>query len=129
MIRPRGAKYQVSFWGGACNQGTVNFAELQAYVAPVMWLWQAEAKRIRLGRPVHLHVCTDSQYIARAGNRQCSRQAQAPAWAMFDFLKARGFVTKWHWLPRNETPWNTEADKASKVARLRLEDYTLLRAE
>ena len=65
-------------WYGAMNYGTVNFAEMMAYIQPLTWYTSKEIDRRTKTRQVafqKVHIFTDSKYCAEIGNsNSCKRE-------------------------------------------------------
>lgn len=117
-------------WNGAMNKGTVNFAEMMAYLQPLNWLATREEERRSSGkvrtRGYHVHIITDSQYCTDTGksaNRLLKKNG--PLWALFDILTRMGFVLHWHWLRRNTCGLHAYSDRTSKMARGLIKKYNL----
>jgi len=116
-------------WHGAMNLGTVNLAEMLAYLQPLSWYLQQERRRQEKGAPIqprHIHILTDSQYVQLRGKDRTFRpQKSNPLWQVFRQFGAFGMVLHWHWIPRETVDLNTFADKLSKAARLNLKGKDL----
>jgi ribonuclease HI len=116
-------------WHGAMNKGTVNFAEMMAYLQPLNWLASREEDRRKRGgrhRAYRVHVITDSDYCRATGssaNRVLAKNG--PLWAVFDVFARQGFVLTWHWIPRDGCGLNGYCDRLSKLARLLTKKYNL----
>ena len=109
-------------WWGAVNRGTVNFAEIMAYMQFLNWLGAREDTRRVAGkrrRVLHVHVITDSQYCQTTGSLSSKGHLKKNGvlWAAFDIFARQGILLHWHWLPRESTELNKYADKLSKLAR------------
>lgn len=119
-------------WFGANNRGTVGTAEISAYLSPLNWFaCREEAKPFQERKPVyHIHVLTDSQYVAATGQdiRRMVTQSQfknACLWAAYELLPRRGFILHWHWMPRASTALNKYVDRISREARRRYDRRNL----
>jgi ribonuclease HI len=115
-------------WDGTLNSGTVNFAEIMAYLQPLTWLASREdekRKRQSEGRRAHhIHIVTDSQYCAQVGNGPNRVLAKNTLlWGVFSLLARQGFLLHWHWLERDNCALNRYADRLSKLARGRVRRY------
>ncbi len=114
---------------GAVNRGTVNFAEMMAYLQPLEWLASRETERRKQKGPTrayHVHVVTDSEYCRSTGSGPGRMMAKnAGLWAVFDVFTRHGFVLHWHWLPRENCDLNRYCDKLSKMARKLVKGYNL----
>lgn len=117
-------------WWGAVSDGTVNFAEIMAYMQFLTWLGAREDDRRAAGkrrRVVHVHIITDSQYVSNTGAKttRFDVKKNSVLWAAFDVLARQGIVLHWHWLARETTELNSYVDKLSKLARGRLKARNL----
>lgn len=114
-------------WSGAMNRGTVNLAEMLAYVQPLTWIVGREKERVKAGcgrRAVRVHVVTDSQYCATQGEvADGLMEANAGLWAAVAALRREGVVITWHHIKREDAALNSFCDKLSKVARELIESY------
>lgn len=110
-------------WTGFMNRGTVNIAEMMAYLQPLEWLAdQAERERAGGGktRAYQVHILTDSQYCeGRGGGRFAQGQKNAGFWGVFDVFARLGFVLNWHWIPRGDNALHEYCDALSKACRKR----------
>ena len=108
-------------WYGGLNRGTVNFAEIMAYIQPLNWLVTREEDRRRKNRKPRvqrIHIITDSDYCRQVGNRKDKNVTKnAALWAVFDVFVRQGLCIEWHWLRRNACDLNTYCDQLSKLAR------------
>jgi len=108
-------------WFGSMNRGTVNFAEMMAYLQPLNWYVSTElTKRKKSGnvRFKNVHIITDSEYCKEQGNKKSSSPLKnSVLWQMFDGFQRYGILLHWHWIPRNTVDLNVYADKISKAAR------------
>lgn len=108
-------------WHGGMNFGTVNVAEIMAYVQPLNWFVAREEERHRKGRrrAVHqVHIFTDSQYCRDMGgsaDRQITKNGVF--WSAFDTFARQGFLLYWHWIRRDDVALNVYADLLSKMSR------------
>lgn len=108
-------------WFGMANYGTVNMAEIMAYVQPLTFIESREAtRRENTGRTraINVHIFTDSEYCQQTGssNRRTLRRNSA-LWAMFDGFLRQGIILHWHWMRRETTAMNRYVDQLSKLAR------------
>lgn len=114
-------------WAGAMNRGTVNLAEMLAYIQPLNWIVNQEQVRVKAGgarRAVRVHVVTDSQYCTSQGELADGlKEANAALWAMIAAIRREGIVVTWHHLGRDEAALNSFCDELSKVARRLIEAY------
>lgn len=115
---------------GMVSRGTVNFAEMMAYLQPLEWLASREADRRKKKtvqtRAYHVHIMTDSEYCRSTGTGAGRMmQKNAGLWAVFDVFARHGFVLHWHWIPRESCDLNRYCDKLSKMARKLVKKYNL----
>lgn len=112
-------------WYGAVNFGTVNFAEIMAYLQPLNWLAAREEGK---HRAVRVHIVTDSMYCKNKGH---SRNGAAPGknaglWTILDAYTRQGLVTYWHHADREDVMLNRFVDRLSRAARLALARHDLV---
>ena len=114
-------------WAGAMNRGTVNLAELIAYVQPLTWIVNQEQERVKAGgsrRAVRIHVVTDSQYCVTQGEVAAGlMNKNALLWAAVAAMRREGLVVTWHHIHRDDAALNSFCDELSKIARQRIESY------
>lgn len=117
---------------GAVNRGTVNLAEMMAYIQPLDWLSGREADRRKKKqtpiRAYQVHIITDSDYCRRTGNGADRMMLKnAGLWAVFDVYARHGFVLNWHHVyghtEGKECALNQYCDKLSKLARKLVKGY------
>lgn len=112
---------QTRRWYGGVNDGTVNFAEIMAYLAPLNYLGTQALDAKEQGerfRAVRVEIFTDSQYCREIGNR--TGIAPSKNSLLWDCLKAMnrvGVLTRWHWIRRETSPFNSLVDRLSKASR------------
>lgn len=118
-------------WNGCMNRGTVNVAEIMAYVQPLNWIAAREEDRRKKKKTrrsaYNIHIITDSQYCRDTGG-SCDRLSLAKngvLWAALDIFRRQGFVLHWHWIERETAALNKYADRASKLARTLIKKYNL----
>lgn len=110
-------------WTGAINYGTVNMAELMAYLQPLEWFASREIERRkkdnRYLRTLNVHILTDSQYCQTVGETK-GRIANKNAgfWGLFNAFSRQGFILHWHWMRRSDCDLNKFCDKLSRKARI-----------
>lgn len=113
-------------WFGAMNCGTVNFAEMMAYLQPLNWYVAAEISRRRKRRKVrfrNVHIITDSKYCKDLGVKQAlTPKKNGALWRIFDDFQRHGLLLHWHWIPRATVDLNVYVDKLSKEARLTIKN-------
>lgn len=112
---------------GACNNATVNFAELAAYLAPISWFVskvKSEDLRPRRGGLFEIHVITDSQYAQTKGGKPAfmSVTHNFLLVAGYQVLGHKGFNVTWHWLERDTSDLNKLVDELSRSARIGLSE-------
>lgn len=122
---------------GGVNLGTVNIAELSAYVYAMLWFAANHGKR-RIeqngGRPLEVHIITDSQTIANHGKiveegDAADSIANRALWAAMQSLGRRGYNFTWHWVPRMQLELNWAADQIAGKSRLALKAVKLQQKE
>ena len=118
-------------WWGALSHGTVNVAEILAYLQPLGWLASREEDRRRKRgarmAAYRVHIVTDSQYCEKTGNSEDRMVSKNGAlWGVFDTFVRQGILLHWHWLGRGESELNSYVDKLSKLARVQLGGKNLL---
>lgn len=113
---------------GALNTGTVTLGELLPYLHALSWYTATDApgyhRRKELsgaGKQMQVHIVTDSQIIAAAGNHPESRRSHRELWKAFDEYVRRGFVLTFHYVERNKVNLNILVDEISRQARIDLE--------
>ena len=116
---------------GATNSGTVNFAEIMAYLQPLDWLTAKEIDRREKSklspRAYRVHIITDSEYCSITGNSGVRLMAKNPGvWTLLDAYARNGFIIKWHHI-RGHTKGegcmlNKFCDKLSKLSRKKIAD-------
>lgn len=114
---------------GAMNTGTVTLGELFPYLHALSWYTGKDGPgRIRrrelqaVNRQMQVHIVTDSQIIATAGNRPESRRSHKELWSAFDEYRKRGFVLTFHFVERSRVDMNILADEVARQARIDVED-------
>jgi ribonuclease HI len=116
-------------WHGAANLGTVNVAEIMAYVQPLLWLAATEDAYRKAGGPtraLRVFILTDSEYCRDRGNAKFRGPTHAILWSMIDAVKAHGIRLKWHWVKRESIALNCLVDQVSRLARQHFETYNAL---
>lgn len=117
-------------WHGAMSAGTVNLAEMLAYLQPLCWYVDREIKRrkkVSYKTVVrNVHILTDSQYVKTTGSSKTQLSGRsAPLWQIFQQFSAQGMILHWHWVRRETVELNKFADQLSKAARLNVKDKGL----
>lgn len=116
---------------GAMNMGSINLAELMPYLHALTW-YHANGGRQRiheLGRPLAVHVITDSQVIYQQGEAvakldQPLPKVQEAQWAAMRQLTHMGYMLHYHWLERCTTALNWAADLLAGMSRKSLQSQT-----
>jgi len=114
-------------WFGVMNYGTVNIAEMMAYLQPLEWYATNEAnlrkRRKRRRRIRRVHIVTDSEYCRDQARRGDQRPKHHGAmWRMMEDFQRKGILLTWHWRERDDVELNRYADALSKAARLFLKE-------
>jgi ribonuclease HI len=120
---------------GGISDTTVNICELIPYIHALQWYTRApytegavSNRRIRTDTGIMvmpiIHIFTDCDVIAKQGNYQMARDANAAYWAALDYFKYM-YDIYFHWIPRDVIPANKFADYLSKSARHVIQDLAL----
>jgi ribonuclease HI len=119
------------FYGGA-NDGTVNFAEMMAYLAPLAWY----LNKVTIGRREdktaysvkNVHIITDSEHVETKGNAAASvtSPANTVLWAAFELINRQGIRLHWHHVKRETVGLNVFCDVLSKAGRHLIQDVQSL---
>lgn len=113
-------------WFGAMNDGTINLAEVLAYLQPLTWYTSQELAKRKQGHKIELkqvHVLTDSAYTANSSADLKSHNAML--WQLFKQFASQGIMVQWHWVRRESVDLNLFADQLSKEARLNVKGKDL----
>lgn len=102
---------------GAMSHASVNFMELQAYVAALGFHYREIWKDRRTGETKRVFIFTDSEVTQRCGNGVYRRQANQDLWALFDWYVQRGYICRFIWIPRDTHAPNKLADKIAGQSR------------
>lgn len=117
------ATQERTVWGGMANRGTVNFAEIMAYLQPLEYLATREIDRREKGglyKAYNVHIVTDSEYCQKTGSaRGQTPKKNSGLWSIFDVFKRVGFCLHWHWIRRESCGLNRLTDALSKGFRLK----------
>lgn len=103
---------------GACNEGTVNFAELMAYVMPLTYI---DSKKVS-GKALNVHIITDSEYTQQYAHR-LTPDKNAGLIGALNAFRRKGINTTFHWMRRNTHPITELVDDLSKKARRLVVDH------
>jgi hypothetical protein len=116
------------FYGGL-NTGTVTLGELLPYLHALSWYTGKDGpgthrrkEKLALGKQMQVHIVTDSQIIAMAGNNPESRNTHQELWKAFDEYRARGFVITFHFVDRARVNMNVLVDEVARQARVDIEE-------
>ena len=125
-----GSTFERRAWHGAMNTGTVNFAEMMAYLQPLCWYVNREMlNRKQPDYPVivrHIHILTDSQYVKNKGShKNMTSGPNSALWQIFKQFGSYGMKIHWHWIRRDTVDLNKYADLLSKAARVNLKGKDL----
>lgn len=117
-------------WCGAANYGTVNMAEILAYMQPLTFIEASEATRAeRTGRKraVNVHIFTDSEYCRDTGNsRNRLLRRNSALWRMYDAFQRQGIILHWHWMRRETSALNRYVDQLSKLCRMLMKNSNVV---
>jgi ribonuclease HI len=111
---------------GALNVGTVNIAEIMAYVQALECLVAEHEERRRDGemKLYRVHILTDSDYCRQLGNRPNRViKKNASLWSIFDVFALHGYRLHWHHIKRGTCALNLYCDELSKLARKNAKEY------
>lgn len=121
------------FGGG--NTGTVNVAELMAYVHGMMWYASHLGKDLKRSNPakvIKVHIITDSAVIVNQGGKVRDHSVEGVAnralWAAMNDIARQGYSFEYHWIERLSNELNWAADQLAGVARLSLRSCRLVDA-
>lgn len=121
------------FLCGGMNVGSINFAELFAYVHAIAWFDQARdghaiRKRKELWRVV---IFSDNQEVVTVGNSLMTGDRSWTSlpehrfdWEALRFFVRRGYDFKFFWIPRNTVVENVVADDLSRQCRIAIEQLS-----
>jgi len=109
-------------WWGMMNKGTVNFAEMMAYLQPLNWYVAEEEKRRKHGKTRRIrqvHIITDSMYCRERGESEdLMPRRNGALWRVFEDFQRQGIMLHWHWNERDDIELNRYVDALSKAARI-----------
>lgn len=117
---------------GGGSTGTVNIAELMAYVHAMLWYSSHIGKGVRKDYPkklIDVHVITDSKVVANQGGRVALRKmdgiANRALWASISDIARQGYKFHWHWVERLTSELNWAADQMAGSARKAVKNCVL----
>lgn len=117
---------------GGGSTGTVNIAELMAYVHAMLWYSSHIGKEVRKDYPkkfINVHVITDSRVVANQGNKVAERKmdglANRALWASISDIARQGYKFHWHWVERLTSELNWAADQMAGSARKAVKNCVL----
>ena len=117
---------------GGGSTGTVNIAELMAYVHAMLWYSSHIGKEVRKNYPkkfIDVHVITDSRVVANQGNKVAERKldglANRALWASISDIARQGYKFHWHWVERLTSELNWAADQMAGSARKAVKNCVL----
>ena len=109
---------------GGGSTGTVNIAELMAYVHAMLWYSTHIGRELRKQYPrklLNIHVITDSRVIVNQGKKVSERNMEGLAnralWASINDIARQGYTFHWHWIERLTNELNWAADQMAGSAR------------
>jgi ribonuclease HI len=118
---------------GGGSTGTVNIAELMAYVHAMLWYSTHIGKDLRKQYPrkiLDVHVITDSRVIVTQGEKVGERNADGIAnralWASISDIARQGYKFHWHWIERLTNELNWAADQMAGSARRAVRSCALI---
>jgi hypothetical protein len=117
------ATLERKLWYGACNAGTVNMAEMLAYLMPLTY-FAANRVAANVYETSHVHIITDSAYLEKMspGSQKRIGNANQGLLQIFRQFDQSGLELHWHWAERETVELNTIADILSKAARISLQN-------
>lgn len=108
--------------GGGWSDGTVNIAELSAYMQALHFIDanHAELAKEKLNRNLlRVAILTDSEVVAKSyQNGQTYSGPLAPLWAAIRVFETRGYVLQFRHIPRISIALNWVADKLASGFRV-----------
>lgn len=114
---------------GGMNMGSINLAELMPYLHALTWYHANVGKQriASIGRPLVVHIITDSQVIAAQGQQaaelsQSLPKVQEAQWAAMRQLAHMGYLLHYHWIERCTTALNWAADLLAGMSRRAVRD-------
>ena len=118
----RRTEMQRHVFTGGFNNGTVNVAELMAYLPALLWYTTNIVEPERSSGVVRAHlvrVVTDSQYVASMASQKSSvfTKKNSILLGALRMVEAAGVRLEWHWDRRTGSDLNQLADILSKAAR------------
>jgi ribonuclease HI len=106
-------------WYGGCNSGTVNVAEIMAYMSPLSYFANEQRKTGQQFSSLDVHILTDSSYVgSHLASRNSRAKSNSSLWQIFRQFDSGGLVLHWHHIPRDTVALNKIADIVSKLARV-----------
>lgn len=112
------------WYGGRMNFGGSNIvAETMAYVHPLLDICRQHRRKAGgASQALRLHIITDCQHVADAGNNPALRRGQPVLWAPFVTAEHLGVFTRWHWWGRDEIRLNKFSHEMANAQRKALDD-------
>jgi ribonuclease HI len=111
-------------WGG-WSEGTVNIAELMAYVQGLAYYCNAINDQVFKHKLRMVHIITDSQFTANVGSGKCQAGKLDRLWTSIDALcKQHMLHLVWHFLDRDRIALNKIVDQISRESRLILDEVS-----
>jgi ribonuclease HI len=121
-----------AFWGAAsAGSGSVYHAEILAFFHAIGFIVETVARQPPAERPglVKIHIITDSDAVATAGNSLMGRQktlaqvkAAGPLWAAIAQFERQGLEIRFHWAERLHSALNSYADDLAGTAARAIRD-------
>jgi ribonuclease HI len=108
-------------WYGAMNHGTVNLAELMAYLQPINWiagrLQQRRRKHSQHFQECHIHCISDSKYCVENGQTEAMPARNLGFWTLAQSYRQQQIFLHWHWSQRASFALNQWADQIARISR------------
>lgn len=106
-------------WHGAMNYGSVNLAELMAYMQPMSWFYRELCEAGQWNKLYKVQILTDSTYVVNQLSDRCHTRSLAGE--LLYSLKHRGVLCQASYIPRDSIGLNMVADILSKESRKTLQ--------
>ena len=110
---------------GATTPGTITIGELSPYLFAMNWYMSSDGPgRSRVkdasfsGRPLRVHIISDSEIIVKSGNNTQSRKSNRALWAAMDFFATQGCSMQYHHINRNTILMNVLMDELARQSRI-----------
>lgn len=102
---------------GAQTMTTINRMELSAYSQALAYHFEGLLNGVVRDPPYRVFIFTDSEATAKAGNKLWAIKKNLDMWQSINWFEIQGYRIRWHWVPRNSTPYNELSDHLAGSAR------------